>query len=261
MSTRLGRFLRWQRVPIDEVPLRAPRFEATVFTGYAIAYALFAFPIGWLVRNHPARLMGSARLTHDLWYIVVFKLAAMLGASFVGMRALGYRFDHLLPRWRWGPRSAFGVALAFAAGLALNVQYLPGIGAALRRLGAGEAALRLGLGALLPLVMAGIPEELAFRGLLQTRLEATLGRAAAVVVTALLFTAWHLPPRFFASAGVEGSAGDWGSVLLGTGVPVLLVGLVFGLAWDRYRSLPHLIAAHWGIDLLPGVGAMCGVLI
>lgn len=90
---------------------------------------------------------------------------------------------------------------------------------------------------------------------LQTRLEQTWGRAAAILVTAVLFTAWHLPTRYFLATGAEGTAGDLSSVLLGTGVPVLLVALVFSWAWDRWRNLPALVMVHWGIDTLPSIAS------
>jgi membrane protease YdiL (CAAX protease family) len=81
-------------------------------------------------------------------------------------------------------------------------------------------------------------------------------RLVAIAVTALLFTAWHIPPRLALAAGVEGRAGDLPSVLIGTGAPVLVVALVLGVAWDRWRNLPALVAVHWGIDLLPIVGSL-----
>ena len=130
---------------------------------------------------------------------------------------------------------------------------------AMRVLPAGEFLLGAGVGALLPLFIAGIPEEVVYRGILQTRLERLLGRLWAILITALLFTAWHLPTRFLLSRGVEGTAGNLGSVLLGTGVPVLIIGLLLGIVWDRYRNLPSLIAFHWGVDTLPTMLAMLGV--
>jgi membrane protease YdiL (CAAX protease family) len=148
--------------------------------------------------------------------------------------------------------------LGYAAGLSLNRGQLPAIFAAATALPTTESLARVGLGALLPLFTAALPEEIFFRGILQTRLEATVGRAAAIVLTPVLFTAWHLPPRYLLAHGVEGRAGDLGSVLLGTGVPVLIIGMLFGLAWDRYRNLPTLIAAHWGIDTLPAVRSLLG---
>ncbi len=40
-------------------------------------------------------------------------------------------------------------------------------------------------------------------------------------------------------------------LVLGTGVPVLVVSVVFGLLWDRYRDLASLMLLHLAIDLLP----------
>ena len=118
-----------------------------------------------------------------------------------------------------------------------------------------EAAARVLAGGGLMLFTAGLPEEIVYRGVLQTRLELLWGRLAALVVTALLFTAWHLPSRYLLASGAEGTAGDLGSVLLGTGLPVLVGAVVFGWAWDRWRNLPVLVAVHWGIDVLPSVAS------
>lgn len=74
-----------------------------------------------------------------------------------------------------------------------------------------------------------------------------------------LFTAWHLPTRYLLATGVEGTAGDLPSVLLGTGLPVFIVGLILTLLWDRHRKLVPLIAVHWGIDTLPAVSALLHV--
>ena len=113
---------------------------------------------------------------------------------------------------------------------------------------------------LIALFNAGIPEEFVFRYWLQTRIERRFGRLATIVGAALLFTAWHIPSRYFLAFGSEGRAGNLGSVILHTGVPVFLVALVLGLLWDRYRRLLPLIGLHWGIDVLPLVGAVMGVL-
>jgi membrane protease YdiL (CAAX protease family) len=43
------------------------------------------------------------------------------------------------------------------------------------------------------------------------------------------------------------------------GVPAFVVGLVFGLLWDRYRDFAVLVALHAGIDTLPGVWLFLGV--
>lgn len=36
---------------------------------------------------------------------------------------------------------------------------------------------------------------------------------------------------------MEGTAGDAVSVLIGTGVPVLIVGVLFGVAWNRSEEM------------------------
>jgi len=120
----------------------------------------------------------------------------------------------------------------------------------------GVAFARASIGAILAWVMAGIPEEIVYRGLLQSRLEAAWGRAWAIIVSVALFTAWHIPTRFFLSTGVEGEAGDIVSVFLGTGAPVAIVALVLAWGWDRWRNLPALIALHSGIDTIPIICSM-----
>jgi membrane protease YdiL (CAAX protease family) len=62
------------------------------------------------------------------------------------------------------------------------------------------------------------------------------------------------------NTGIEGSAGDLPSVLLGTGVPVFIAGLIFSLRWDRHRKLVPLIAAHGGVDTLPSISSLLHVL-
>lgn len=153
------------------------------------------------------------------------------------------------------------LTFAFVAGLSLNLLQgrfdLVIEGSA--SFSGGELAIRLAAGLILPFLIAGFPEEFVYRGILQTRLEKVGGRFAAISISVMLFTAWHIPTRYLLAQGVEGSAGDLSSVVLGTGVPVAIVGLVFALLWDRYRNLPALIAAHWGVDVLPALIAFLGI--
>jgi CAAX protease family protein len=255
---RIGARIRWQRVPIGDVRITEPGAEVT----HALAFVLFYVGAAWLtgtaIRAWPLPLLGSASFTTDVWYALIFKIGLLLLAPLIWLHRRGYHAKDLMP----GPGPGVSAFLvAYAAGFALNLLQGWGsdIGAAAGRFQPAELALRCFIGFLLPLLMAGIPEELVYRGILQTRLEATAGRLPAIVLTAVLFTAWHLPSRYLLASGVEGSAGDLRSVLLGTGAPVLVAGLVFGLLWDRYRSLPLLIAAHWGIDTLPTLGSLLGV--
>lgn len=153
----------------------------------------------------------------------------------------------------------FTLAVVAALAVLPNLGHVHAIQQAVARQD-GAMVLLVGAATVVPLLCAALPEEIVFRGLLQTRLEAVLGRVPALVLASLLFTLWHLPTRYLLSSGVEGTAGDLGSVLLGTGLPVFLVGLIFGWAWDRWRSLPHLVLAHWAVDLLPSISSFLGVM-
>jgi membrane protease YdiL (CAAX protease family) len=123
----------------------------------------------------------------------------------------------------------------------------------------GAVFVRIAIAILIALFNAAIPEEFFFRYWLQTRLEQRFGRIVAIVGAALLFTAWHIPARYLLASGGEGRAGNLGSVLLNTGLPVLIIGLIVGILWDRHRRLLPLIALHWGIDSLPLAGAILGL--
>lgn len=255
---RIWRWLCWQRVTVDEMRIDRPYAEALGWTVFAVAYVGLAAAVGLVIRAAPLPMLGATSLTADLWYVVGFKLWALLVLPMGVLRVLGYRARDLLPRWRLRPRTMLTLTLVAGLGLLLNAQHVEPISSAIAEEGAATWGLAA-LGVVLPLFTAALPEEVVFRGVLQTRLETVTRRPVAISVTALLFTAWHLPTRFLLASGVEGQAGDLPSVLVGTGVPVLVVGLIFGWAWDRWRSLVHLVVMHWTIDLLPSVSSMLGI--
>ena len=261
MLRRLKSWIVWQRVPVGELLIKKPVREATTATVYAVLFVLAAAVTGLLVRWKPLPLLGSASFIYDFWYAIVFKILLLLIVPLIWYFRQGYTLRDLSPGWKWAPRTVIVFLLAFVAGLSLNLLQgrldLVIEGAA--EFSPGERAIRLGTGVILPFLIAGFPEEFVYRGILQTRLEKVGGRALAISISLLLFTAWHIPTRYLLAQGVEGSAGDLSSVLMGTGVPVLIVGLIFALLWDRYRSLPPLIAAHWGVDVLPAIISFLGI--
>lgn len=250
-----GSFFTRQRLPASEIRILEPARETRVALAFAVAYIGAAFVTGLIQRAWPAPLWDATLLTSDATYALGFKIGLLLVVPALWIRHAGYTMDDLLLGWRPTPRSVLTLVVLFAAGLLLNASKLGPIREAVAALPPVEAALRVGLGCILMLFCAGIPEELVYRWGLQTRLERAWGRLAAIVVTAILFTAWHIPPRYFNAEGAEGTAGDFGSVLLGTGLPVLVVALVFGWAWDRWRNLPALVMIHWGVDTLPSVAS------
>jgi len=253
--------LSWQRVPVDAVTIVEPGREAFAATLYAVFFVGVSAATGLLIRARPLPILGAASFTDDFWYVVVFKLLFLLSIPVYWFYRRGYRLRHLSPGWRADPRHLVVLALCLFAGLSVNL--LQGRFGMIREAAGGFSTgalmVRVGLGIFIPLLQAGFPEEFFFRGILQTRLEKVRGRAFAIVLSVILFTAWHLPTRYFLAQGVEGSAGDLMSVVTGTGIPVLLFGLIFALCWDRYRSLLPLVAAHWGVDILPSVISFLGV--
>lgn len=250
-----GSFLTRQRLPASDIRILDPARETRVALAFAVAYIGAAFATGLIERAWPAPLWGASALTSDATYAFGFKIGLLLVVPALAIRRAGYTMDDLLLGWRPTPAAILRVALLFFAGLFINASKIDPIRDAVAGLPAVEAGLRVGFGCILLLFSAGIPEELVYRWGLQTRLERAWGRVAAILVTAVLFTAWHLPTRYFLAEGAEGSAGDLGTVLLGTGLPVLVVALVLGWAWDRWRNLPALIFFHWGVDTLPSVAS------
>jgi uncharacterized protein len=249
----------WQRVQAGEIAIRNLPAETALALGYALAFIALSAAIPWLIANYPLRLWGASDYLQDFWYAIVFKITFLLAVPLVVFLRRGYGLRDALLGWRPLPASVLAVLAAFAGSALLNADRAEGIGRALDALPAAEGLARVAVGSLLALLMAGLPEELFYRCILQTRVEKTAGRVTGIAVTALLFTAWHIPPRYALASGVEGNAGDLLSVLIGTGVPVLAVAIVLGLAWSRWRNLPALVAAHWGIDLLPIVGSLLQV--
>lgn len=250
-----GGFLTRQRAPIGAIRIIDHAYEMRVALGFALAYIVASGIVGWIEREWPLPLLGSTSLTTDATYSLVYKIGLLLVLPALWIRARGYKLEDVLLGWRPTARSVALVFVCFVAGFYVNASKLGPVREAVAELPRTEAVMLVGLGCILKLFVAGIPEELVYRWGLQTRLERAWGRVAAIVVTAILFAAWHVPSRYFNAEGAEGTAGDLGSVLLGTGLPVLIVGLLLGWAWDRWRNLPALVAFHWGVDTLPSIAS------
>lgn len=248
-----------QTVAATELKIMRPQQEAVGLLSYSAFLIALSAITGLLIRTHPLPLYSGTYFTHDLWYLLMFKLVGMLSVPMAWFYLSGYRFSDLQPRWRITAKSIAWIVAAYLIGASINASYIQSIKNAYQSGIFPDAGVRIAVGLAAPLLTAGLPEEFFFRGLLQTRLEVLWGRVAAIVVAVTLFTAWHLPTRFLLSNGVEGRAGDFGSVLLHTGAPVFVVGLILAVLYDRYRSLVPLIALHWGIDTLPAVASFLGI--
>ncbi len=102
-------------------------------------------------------------------------------------------------------------------------------------------------------VTAGLAEELFFRALLQTRLEALLGRWGGILVAALLFALMHLP--FYYAVHWSGQTGAVTlDMLLALATAVSVngtMGSVLGYLWARYRNFWMVVLLHTGINVVP----------
>lgn len=251
----MANFLLRQRLPVADILIKNPVRELRVVLGFSVAYVLAAVLTGLTIRAWPNPLLGATYLTSDVTYVAVFKIGLLLVVPVIAIRRAGYGVRDLLLGWRPTPGGVARVTAWFAFGVLVNASKLAPISDAASALAPREAALRVGVGAVLVFFTAALPEELVYRWALQTRIERMWGRLPAILLAAAVFTAWHLPTRYLLASGAEGRAGDLASMLLGTGLPVLIVGLVFGWAWDRWRNLPALVALHWGIDSLPSIAS------
>ncbi len=247
-------FWSYQRVPAPTLNFTRLDAELRWLIGYSLAYVALGYGIGLLVLNFPIPLLGASDFIQDFWYAIVFKLVfLLLVPAYVFFYKWGYSWSDLtldfqpkLSNWIWG-------TLLVGGGFLMNTRHLERIQSQVPLF--EDAGLRLIVGILLPLLIAGLPEELFFRGYLQTRMEKKWNRLWAILASSLLFTAWHLPSRYLLAHGVEGEAGDFLAILAGTGAPVFLISLFFGFHWSRYRNIVLLILVHWAVDTLPSLSS------
>lgn len=252
----MANFFSRQRLPAADIVIHNPERELRAALVFSVAYVVAAVVTGLAMRAWPHPLFGATYLTSDFSYVVFLKIGLLLVVPAIAIHRAGYGVGALTLGWRATPGAMARVGALFALGVLINGSKLPAISVAAGALAPSEAALRIAFGALLVLFTAALPEELVYRWALQTRIERLWGRLPAILLAAVLFTAWHLPTRYLLASGAEGRAGDLASVLVGTGLPVLIVGLIFGWAWDRWRNLSALVALHWGIDTLPSVASL-----
>lgn len=147
---------------------------------------------------------------------------------------------------------AIGVALPITRPMFLNSHYATVSGALL-------AAI-----VIIPLHTV-IPEELAFRGVLNGTLHRAWGFRGVTVVGSLLFGLWHVASSLGLTRGNVGFTkvlgGGFFGMLAGVAMAVVATGAAgFAFSWLRQRSgsLIAPIALHWSLN---GVGALAAALV
>jgi len=140
-----------------------------------------------------------------------------------------------------------GIGRMFALGLALSAIYLTlwGLVAPLLGLGFPGFSLQLAYGFVL-LAMVGFSEEAFWRGYIQTRIIASVGRVKGLLVTSLLFAVlWHFPVEFYLQSGDV-------LVTLVNALMRFVPGLLFGYLMLRSQNvLPSsILHLFWNWNLL-----------
>ncbi len=220
----MATWLTRQRIPAAQIRVIDLKLEVSLLLGWSLAYVILSGCTAQLIRHWPLPVLGSPDFLLDYWYVLLFKLCCLLVLPLLSYWRLGYGLRDIAPRGLTA-RDYLWSLIALAAGCAINSGYLPDLVQRVQGDVSPGVAARIAIAILIALFNAAIPEEFFFRYWLQTRLEQRFGRIVAIIGAALLFTAWHIPSRYFLASGGEGHAGDLGSVLLNTGLPVLLTRL------------------------------------
>ncbi|PRX96780.1 CPBP family intramembrane glutamic endopeptidase [Allonocardiopsis opalescens] len=177
------------------------------------------------------------------------KLVLFIGVALLVVRI--WRVPGLLRRARAGVPGRWrllGPVPALAA-WAYLLYYSPLAGAADLSGYAAYSREYLIAAALLTFVTASVTEEIFFRILLQTRLEALLGRWAGVLTASLLFAAMHL-----SRVADSPDAATLATIVVWNGG----FGLLAGYLWSRHRSVWGVIALHGAVNSLTLLPLLAG---
>lgn len=128
------------------------------------------------------------------------------------------------PKWHTG-------ALLFSGAVLVSIIYQWLIGGTLTLPDAGINLFYI-------VALAPVGEELFFRGYLQPSLQVKTGKRVGLVITALLFTAIHLPRILISQIG-----SPWSLIIF------FFLGLAFGLARDKTGSVYNAILSHAGWNM------------
>ena len=197
--------------------------------------------------------------------IAAVPAAAIILLALTRRRGLGWAELGLSPRqWKTGSLYALG-----AVGLVLTVVAIGALLPITRpffmadRYATISAALVASM-IVIPLQTV-IPEELAFRGVLQGTLGRIYGARGVFAAGSLLFGLWHIASSMGLTSGNAGLSNFLGGGVVGPviGIAAAVVataaaGLVFTWLRQRSGSLIAPIALHWSLN---GIGALAAALV
>jgi membrane protease YdiL (CAAX protease family) len=171
--------------------------------------------------------------------------AVVLFARWFRARRVDLGLASIEPRWRWtGPLLFISIYASIAlAGL------VAGLHDTVDRSRLNPAAVATAVG--IAFIGAGLREELLYRLLLQTRLEALLGRWNGIFIAGMVFGAIHLSGTYLRMGGLADHALDLPLLARAAADCVLqqgVGGIIFGYLWSRFRNGWALIGLHGLLD-------------
>ena len=112
-------------------------------------------------------------------------------------------------------------------------------------------------------IEAGLCEEVAFRALLQTRIEELVrSRAGGIAFASLIFGLVHAPGLYLRTEGT-GESFTSPSLLFAAGYSIVVlspVALFFGYLWTRTRNILVLALIHGSLDTIPNAADVARTL-
>ncbi|NMO00019.1 CPBP family intramembrane metalloprotease [Gordonia sp. TBRC 11910] len=196
-----------------------------------------------------------AHFTTPLASVIVVPIAAALLLAGGALAGLNWYDLGLTPRqlrvglpWAGGAIGVVAVIVAIAVAIPWFRQFFTS-----DRYGSSGDALYAAF-VTIPLLTV-LPEEIAFRGVLQAAMLKVFPLRIGITIGALLFGTWHIASSFGLTGGNRGLSGILGdgtfgeiAGIVGAVIATTFAGIVFG--WLRYRSSTLLasIAAHWALN-------------
>ncbi len=217
------------RLTPPHLPAAAPhgrpdRFETVTLVAAAVTFAV------------ALRAVGGGEPAHTLLKIPLLLGVPLVVFAMTRRRAPGLPVAALAPGvWRH-----YGPAVPVAAWLAIS--YASPLAVPPDTTAARFDAFTLVATVLVVFLVNAVLEEVFYRRWLQTRLEATVGPWPAIVVSSLLWAAWHV--------GIQGT-GDLAVDLASAAVNQGMQGLFLGFLWSRYRMMWPILTVHGAANAAP----------